>query len=229
MRLLIVEDEDDLRASLTEGLRMSHYAVDETADGEEALYLLTTEKYDLLLLDLNLPKVDGFTVLKQIRETNSELKILILSAKSNTLDKVHGLDLGANDYLTKPFDFIELEARIRNLLRRNFTQEKNQLTFRGLTLNISEGTVLVGDESLELTRKEFSILRYFLLNRDKIISQEELLEHIWDNRVNQFSSSIRVHIASLRKKLHGYLDGEIIGTKVGVGYYLVKEREPSDV
>lgn len=94
MRILIVEDEDDLRASLTEGLRMSHYAVDETADGEEALYLLTTEKYDLLLLDLNLPKVDGFTVLKQIRETNSELKILILSAKSNTLDKVHGLDLG---------------------------------------------------------------------------------------------------------------------------------------
>lgn len=229
MRLLVAEDDDDLRMALVEGLRMSHYAVDETADGEEALYLLTTENYDLLLLDLNLPKIDGFSVLKQIREKNENLKILILSAKSNALDKVQGLDLGANDYLTKPFDFIELEARIRNLLRRQFTQEKNRLTFRNITLDISEGTVAIDDQALKLTKKEFAILRYFLLNRDKMISQEELLEHIWDSRANQFSSSIRVHIASLRKKLHHYVDYEVIGTKIGVGYYLVKEGEASDV
>lgn len=229
MRLLVVEDDDDLRLALVEGLRMSHYAVDETADGEEALYLLTTEAYDLVLLDLNLPKIDGFSVLKQIRESNADLKILILSAKSNALDKVEGLDLGANDYLTKPFDFIELEARIRNLLRRQFIQENNILKFRNITLNISEGTVAIGDEALQLTKKEFAILRYFLLNRDKIISQEELLEHVWDSRANQFSSSIRVHIASLRKKLQHYVDYEVIGTKVGVGYYLVKEGGIGDV
>lgn len=227
--MLIVEDDDDLREGLIEGLRLSHYAVDSAKDGAEALYLLTTENYDLLVLDLNLPKLDGFSVLKAIREINSDLKILILSAKSSAVDKVQGLDLGANDYLTKPFDFIELEARIRNLLRRNFSQEQNLLTFRDIELNISKGEVFVKGKAIKLTKKEFSILRYFLLNMNKTISQEELIEHVWDSTVNQFSSSIRVHIASLRKKLTHCLTYEVIGTKVGIGYYLIKESEQADV
>ena len=181
------------------------------------------DKYDLVILDLNLPEMDGLEVLQQIREFDLELKVLILSARNTVSDKVHGLDNGANDYLTKPFDFEELEARIRNLLRRSFVQQNNILTYDKLKMSVSKQTVYINDEEVSLTKKEFSILQYFLLNPNKVISQEELIEHVWDSNANSFSGAIRVHIASLRKKIKTLLTYDLIETKVGAGYYL-KER-----
>lgn len=223
MKLLVVEDDSDLRSALVEGLRHSGYAVDEAENGEDALFQYETENYDLMILDLNLPKRDGFSVLEKIREADLEFKVLILSARNQAVDKVKGLDVGANDYLTKPFDFIELEARIRNLLRRQFIQEKTDLEVAGIKMSIDKNQVLVNGTELKLTKKEFSILRYLLMNPNKVVSQEELISHVWDSHANQFSSSIRVHIASLRKKLKEQLGYDVIGTKVGVGYYLVKK------
>ncbi|ODJ47789.1 DNA-binding response regulator [Brochothrix thermosphacta] len=223
MKLLVVEDDSDLRSALVEGLRHSGYAVDEAENGEDALFQYETENYDLMILDLNLPERDGFSVLEKIREADLEFKVLILSARNQAEDKVRGLDVGANDYLTKPFDFIELEARIRNLLRRQFIQEKTDLEVAGIKMSIDKNQVLVNETELKLTKKEFSILRYLLMTPSKVVSQEELISHVWDSHANQFSSSIRVHIASLRKKLKEQLGYDVIGTKVGVGYYLVKE------
>lgn len=223
MKLLIVEDDQDLRGALAEGLELSGYAIDQAEDGEEALFKYQTEAYDLMILDLNLPERDGFQVLEKIRENDLEFKVLILSARDQAEDKVRGLDVGANDYLTKPFEFIELEARIRNLLRRQFIQEKNDLSFDQVLLSVATNEVQVAGEALKLTKKEFSILRYLLLAGEKVVSQEELISHVWDSNVNPFSSSIRVHMASLRKKLKERLGYDIIGTKVGVGYYLREE------
>ncbi|MGX8833511.1 response regulator transcription factor [Amedibacillus sp. YH-ame6] len=227
MRILIVEDELELQSSIAEGLRLDGYAVDTCDNGSEACELCFVVTYDLIILDLNLPEMDGFEVLQQIRQYNSELKVLILSAKNSVSDKVKGLDSGANDYLTKPFAFVELEARIRNLLRRNFIQQDNILLFDKITLDLSKQKVFVDDTEVVLTKKEFSILQYFLLNQNKTISQEELIDHIWDSNVNSFSGAIRVHIASLRKKLKNVLTYDLIETKVGVGYFL-KERMDSE-
>lgn len=227
MRILIVEDEKELQSTIAEGLRLDGYAVDTCDDGKTACEMCFVEKYDLVILDLNLPEMDGLEVLQQIRKFDSELKVLILSARNTVSDKVHGLDKGANDYLTKPFDFEELEARIRNLLRRSFVQQNNILTYDKLKMNVSKQIVYINDEVVNLTKKEFSILQYFLLNPHKIISQEELIDHVWDSNANSFSGAIRVHIASLRKKIKSLLTYDLIETKVGAGYYL-KERADNE-
>lgn len=220
MKILIAEDETELRNAIAEGLRIDGYAVDTCDNGETASQLCFTEIYDLMILDLNLPKLDGFEVLAELRQHNAELKILILSARTSVLDKVKGLDYGANDYLTKPFEFAELEARIRNLLRRNFVQQDNILSYDRIKLNHSKHQVWVDETLMNLTKKEFSILQYFLMNPDKVISQEELMTHIWDSQVNSLSGAVRVHIASLRKKLVHLLGYDLIYTKIGSGYYL---------
>lgn len=223
MRILIVEDEIDLCNAIAEGLDIDGYAVDKCYDGESAFELISVEKYDLVILDLNLPKMDGIEILKAVRKQNNNLKILILSARDHVSDKVLGLDLGANDYLVKPFDFEELEARIRNLLRRKFIQEDNILEFKEISLDTSKRIAYVHKAPLALTKKEFALLEYFLLNRDKVISQEELMEHIWNMEADSFSNAVRVHIASLRKKIKGALGYDPIQTKIGEGYLLIKE------
>lgn len=223
MRILIVEDEIDLCNAIAEGLDIDGYAVDKCYDGESAFELISVEKYDLVILDLNLPKMDGIEILKAVRKQNNNLKILILSARDHVSDKVLGLDLGANDYLVKPFDFEELEARIRNLLRRKFIQEDNILEFKEISLDTSKRIAYVHKAPLSLTKKEFALLEYFLLNRDKVISQEELMEHIWNMEADSFSNAVRVHIASLRKKIKGALGYDPIQTKIGEGYLLIKE------
>lgn len=220
MRILIVEDEVDLCDSIAEGLQIDGYAVDTCYDGKDAYELMMVETYDLVVLDLNLPGMDGIDILSMVRKQNKEIKVLILSARGSVCDKVLGLDTGANDYLAKPFDFEELEARIRSLLRRSFTQENTILTLDKISLDTIKKVVFVNGRNVPLTKKEFSLLEYFLLNPSKVISQEELMEHVWNMEADSFSNAVRVHIASLRKKLKAELDYDPIATKIGVGYYL---------
>lgn len=220
MRILIVEDEIDLCDSIAEGLQIDGYAVDTCYDGSDAYELIMTETYDLVVLDLNLPGMDGIDILTEVRKQNKEVKILILSARDSVSNKVLGLDNGANDYLAKPFDFEELEARIRCLLRRSFTQEHAVLTFGKISLDTVKRTVTVNCSELSLTKKELALLEYLLLNPNKVISQEEMMEHVWNREADSFSNAVRVHIASLRKKLKTVLSYDPIMTKIGEGYYL---------
>lgn len=222
MRILVVEDELDLQEAIAEGLRIEGYAVDTCSNGEDAYELGYVENYDLIILDLNLPKMDGLKVLEKLRVENKELKVLILSARSSVNDKVKGLDIGANDYLTKPFAFAELEARIRNLLRRKFVQENSLLSCGNINIDLSKRTAFVGEKELILTKKEFALLEYFLLNQERVVSQEELIEHIWDGNADSFSGAIRVHIATLRKKMKALLNYDPIRTKIGAGYFITK-------
>lgn len=220
MRILIVEDEIDLCDTIAEGLQIAGYAVDTCYHGDAAYELISTETYDLVVLDLNLPGMDGIDILTEVRKTNKDIKILILSARSSVSDKVLGLDIGANDYLAKPFAFEELEARIRNLLRRSFVQENTVLLWNEISLDTVGRTVSVNGIDVTITKKEFALLEYLLLNQSKVISQEELMEHVWNMEADSFSNAVRVHIASLRKKLKIALGYDPIATKIGEGYYL---------
>ena len=220
MHLLVVEDERALCETIVRDLRRLAYSVDFCHDGEEALELLYTEHYDLVLLDLNLPGKDGMTVLRTLRQTDHEPRVLILSARSGVEDKVAGLDAGANDYLAKPFHLAELEARIRSLTLRQFTQQDVLLTCKDLTFDTRTRAASVKGQSLSLTRKETGILEYLMVHQGRPVSQEELMEHVWDNSVDNFSNSIRVHISSLRKKLRSGLGYDPIHNRIGEGYLI---------
>ena len=223
MHILVIEDEEQLCRSIAEGLRMNGYETDTCFDGNEGLELCMTESYDLILLDLNLPGTDGLDILQQFRTSDSTTPVLILSARGQIQDKVEGLDLGANDYLTKPFHFEELEARIRSLTRRKFIQEDICLKCGRIIFDTRTRKASVDDATLSLTRKESALLEYFLLHQGRIISPEEMIEHLWDGSVNSFSNSIRVHISSLRKKLRAALGFDPIQNKIGQGYILMEE------
>ncbi len=220
MRLLIVEDERDLRESLAEGLRIDGYYVDMAEDGESALDFLCCNEYDLVVLDLNLPDIHGFEILKYINEKWSDTKVLILTANVDIETKVDGFDLGASDYLTKPFHFQELEVRIKSLLRRKFYLEKATISCGDLKFDSAKRVVLVKGEEISLTKKETAIIEYLFYNKDKIVSSEDLIAHAWDDNVDYFSNSIRVHLTSLRKKLKNALGYNPIINKIGEGYYL---------
>ena len=225
MRLLVVEDEQSLREGIAKKLRLSGYEVDACEDGEEALDILASEQYDLILLDLNLPKVDGMTVLRTLRKTDLETPVLILSARSEISDKVEGLDAGANDYLAKPFHLAELEARVRSLTRRQFIQRNVCLRCGRLTFDTKSRLAMADGQPIPLTRKESGVLEYLLLHQGRPVSQEELIEHVWDSSVDAFSNSIRVHISALRKKLRTALGYDPIRNRIGEGYEL-EENEP---
>ena len=220
MRILIIEDETNLCNSIAEGLRMDGYEVDSCQDGLDALELCEAEHYDLILLDLNLPGMDGMEVLRRLHKEDEETRVLILSARGQIRDKVRGLDAGANDYLTKPFHFEELEARVRSLTRRKFIQKDVCLQCGEISFDTKARTAIAKGQSLSLTRKEAGLLEYLLLHQGQVISQEEMLEHLWDNSVNSFSNSIRVHISSLRKKLRTALGYDPIQNKIGQGYMI---------
>lgn len=223
MKILLVEDEELLSNAIVKGLRKYNYAVDCAYDGEEALELYHINQYDLMILDLNLPKIDGLEVLARIREHDSALRVLILSARSSIADKVAGLDSGSNDYLSKPFDFFELEARIRALLRQEVILKNVELSSGSLKLNTASRLVYWNNNQIDLTKKEFSILEYLMTHMDKIISAEELIEHVWDSDTNLFSNSFRFHISSLRKKLAAVSgDDNLIITIRNQGYSMAK-------
>lgn len=224
MRILVIEDETELNDSISDGLRIDGYEVDQAYDGEDGLFMATDEEFDLILLDLSLPNVDGIEILKHVRNVNALVPILILSARDQISEKVRGLDYGANDYLTKPFDFEELEARIRSLTRRKFVQESVYLDYKDIRLDTKSREVFVNNKEISLTKKEIGILEYLILNSERVVSQEELIEHLWDSSVNMFSNSIRVHISAIRKKLREELGYDIIQNKVGQGYILKGER-----
>jgi len=220
MHILIIEDEEQLCRSVAEGLRIDGYETDICFDGDEGLCLCMTENYDLILLDLNLPGRDGMELLRALRERDRETRVLILSARSRISDKVEGLDCGANDYLVKPFHLEELEARVRSLTRRSFVQHDALLSCGRVTFDTVKRTAQVNGEAVALTRKENGILEYLLLNQGRPVSQEELMEHVWDGSVDSFSNSIRVHISSLRKKLKAALGYDPILNRIGEGYLM---------
>ncbi|MBU9735949.1 response regulator transcription factor [Diplocloster agilis] len=228
MKLLIVEDEVLLSKSIAKGLRKLGYAVDCAFDGEEALELLEINTYDLMVLDINIPKINGLDVLKRIREAGSHLHVIILSAKNTVFDKVKGLDCGSNDYLTKPFDFLELEARIRNLLRQNTGFHDSVLRCGKMSIDTSAKKAYWDSALLDLTKKEYSILQYLLHHPDTVISAEDLIEHVWDSDIDLFSNSFRFHIHSLRKKIkEAGSTGEFITTVRGQGYMVSSCEEDS--
>ena len=218
MRILIIEDELDLLRDLSHGLELKGYAVDQAETGSIGFQMAMDEDYDLIVLDLNLPGMSGLEVLSRLRTEKPEIKILILSAEHELETKVAGGELGASDYLTKPFHFEELEARIRVLLNRKFIQESNLLRYHDLSMDTLKREVTVKGEPLPLTAKEMAILEYFLLNRERLISQQEIIEHVWNGDSDPFSNSIRVHLSALRKKLKSALGADPIRTKIGEGY-----------
>ena len=225
MRLLIVEDEKKLCDTVAKSLYQSGYEVDTCYDGNEALDYIFSEDYDLIVLDLNLPGKDGMDILRELRETNEETKVLILSARSQIADKVEGLDAGANDYLEKPFHLQELEARIRSLTRRKFVQKDVCLHCGEIKFNTKKREASAKEQFVPLTRKENGILEYLLLNQGRPVSQEELIEHVWDSSVDSFSNSIRVHISALRKKLRTVLGYDPIRNRIGEGYEIEGESK----
>ena len=224
MRILVIEDERALCETIVRSLKRLAYSVDFCYDGNKANELLGIEKYDLVLLDLNLPGADGMTVLQTLRQTDRDTGVLILSARCEVADKVEGLDAGANDYLTKPFHLEELEARIRSLTRRRFTQINVVLNCGKVAFDTKARVAVADGQELSLTRKEIGILEYLLLNQGRPVSQEELLEHVWDNSVDNFSNSIRVHISALRKKLRAALGYDPIRNRIGEGYVMEEEK-----
>ena len=218
MKLLIVEDEKELCDTVAKSLYGAGYEVDTCYDGNEALEYIFAEDYDLIVLDLNLPGIDGMDILRELRRTNEETKVLILSARSQIADKVEGLDAGANDYMEKPFHLQELEARIRSLTRRKFVQKDICLKCGEIEFDTKKREVCAKGEPVSLTRKENGILEYLLLNQGRPVSQEELIEHVWDASADSFSGAVRVHMSSLRKKLKAVLGYDPIVNKVGEGY-----------
>lgn len=199
--------------------------MDACGDGETASEYLAVEYYDLVLLDLNLPKIDGMTLLRNFRKENQETPVLILSARSEINDKVEGLDAGANDYLSKPFHLAELEARIRSLTRRQFIQRDVCLQCGKITYDTKSRIATVDGVAINLTRKETGVLEYLMLHQGRPISQEELIEHVWDSSVDSFSNSIRVHISALRKKLRAVLGYDPIRNRIGEGYEIEGESK----
>ena len=220
MRILLIEDEPELLHDLARGLALKGYAVDEAADGAEGLQRALDADYDLVVLDLNLPGMDGLRVLSELRAVKPQAKALILSANHHLETKLSGFALGASDYLTKPFHFEELEARIRVLINRQFVQQTTTLTYRDLSLDTLKRQAHACGEPLSLTAKEMGILEYFLLNQGRLVTQQDIVDHVWDGDANPFSNSVRVHLSALRKKLKAALGADPIRTKIGEGYLL---------
>lgn len=218
MRVLVVEDDLDLINLLEEGLTMYGYAVDKASDGDQAIEMAYIENYDIVILDINLPKKDGFEVLDEIRKFNQEVNIIMLTSRSDIDDRVKGLDFGANDYMVKPFDLKELDARMRALLRRKSVTESTILEAGNMKFDTASREAFVDNQKINLTQKETGILEYLFLNKERFVSSEELIDHVWDSNADSFSNSVRVHMSSLRKKIKELSGENKIQNVIGKGY-----------
>jgi DNA-binding response OmpR family regulator len=227
MKILVVDDEPDLLEQLRETLTNQRYDVDTADDGESALDKLFDNLYDLIILDIMLPFVDGLAILREIREANIDTPVLMLTAKGDVEDKIKGLDYGADDYLAKPFAIAELMARIRSLLRRASDHRDPLLTVSDIALNTKTRQVIRNGKSLELTPKEFSILEFLLYNQNRVISRFTLAEHVWGDEFDPFTMSnfIDVHIKNLRRKIDDSDKKKIIRTIRGIGFIIEDEPE----
>jgi len=215
MRILVVEDEHRIATTLKKGLEQERYAVDLAFSGNEGYDLASSEEYDLIILDLMLPGLDGLTVCKNLRREKKQTPILMLTAKSQTEDKITGLDAGADDYLTKPFAFAELLARVRALSRRPKQGVTEKLEVGALCLNSQTFEVKRGDQRVMLSSREFSILEYLMRNANVIVSKEQIINHVWDYDADILPNTVEVNIRNLRQKLG---KPELIQTVRGFGY-----------
>ena len=222
MKILLVEDEIDLNNVVTKYLKKNGYSIDSVFDGEEALDYLRYGEYDLVILDIMMPKVDGFEVIKKLRDKGNHTSVLMLTARDSADDKVKGLDLGADDYIVKPFDFNELMARIRAVVRRKYGNSSNKLMIGNLVLNTSEKSVTRGGKQIELTGKEYEVLEYLMQSKNRILSRDQIKEHVWDFDYEGDSNIIDVLIKNIRKKIDIEDGKQIIYTKRGLGY-VIKE------
>ena len=220
MRLLLVEDDYRIANFIAKGLRENAYAVDVAADGEAALYQTAISEYDLIILDVMLPKKDGFTVCREIRSAGSRTPILMLTARDAVEDRVSGLDGGADDYLTKPFAFQELLARLRALLRRNADVRPPKIIVRDLEIDTVSQRVRRGGKEITLTTKEYALLEYLARERGKVVGRAEIADHVWDENFDAFSNLIDVYIKRLRSKMDEHFDAQLIHTRRGAGYIL---------
>ena len=219
MRVLVVEDYEPLRRRIVQGLREAGYAADSAADGEEGLALATSTDYDVLVLDLMLPDVDGLTILKKVRDRGSACRVLILTARDTTRDKVQGLDLGADDYLVKPFSFEELLARVRALLRRRYG--KSPMVRAGdLEIDTAGRIVRAAGVVVDLTAREYSILEVLAMRADQIVTREEIADHIYDWARDIGSNVVDVYVGYIRRKLRDAGVQPPIRTHRGLGYSL---------
>jgi heavy metal response regulator len=223
MRILVIEDEKKVATFIKKGLVEEHYAVDTAFEGEEGLYLAEINEYDLIVLDLMIPKIDGFGVLKKIRERKNNVPILVLTAKDSIDDTVRGLDAGCDDYLTKPFAFAELLARIRALLRRDKKEKESVLRIADLSLSIVTHKVMRQGKEIELTSKEYTLLEYFMRNPEKVLTRTMISEHVWDYHFDSNTNVIDVYVNYLRKKIDKDFDPKLIHTIRGIGYMMKKE------
>lgn len=222
MRILYVEDEPDLSEAVCSGLRKRGYAVDAAYDGQEALDYYAVYGYDVIVLDLSLPGLDGLEVLRRIRQGDCKTKILILSARGAVNDRVTGLDMGANDYLTKPFDFLELDARIRTLSRIAYIQTANVLSCGGLSINMAAKEASYSAVKVPLTKKEYAILEYLMLHKNQVVDSRKLLEHGWDGSTELFPDTLKYHIHSIKRKLsEAGCPEQLLKNLRGVGYMVV--------
>jgi len=220
MRALIIEDDPGIRGFLVKGLREASFAVDSAEDGVASSAYLRSTDYDVILLDLMLPGKDGFSVLTELRAAGKSTPVICLTARDAVEDRIHGLDLGADDYLPKPFIFAELLARIRALLRRGSALAATPLCVADLTIDLLARSVERAGRRIDLTAREFALLEYLARNAGQVLTRTMLLDHVWDMNRDTFTNVVDVHINRLRKKIDSGFERPLIQTVRGVGYVL---------
>jgi DNA-binding response OmpR family regulator len=223
VKILIVEDEKNLAKILKKGLEEHSFTADLSFDGEEGLYMAETYIYDAVILDIMLPVIDGLTILDRLRKKKIDVPVLLLTARGEIEDRVKGLNTGADDYIVKPFDFSELLARLKAVIRRNKGKASPHITIDDLTIDLNSRTVKRGDMEIKLSAKEYNILEYLALNKGKIIRRTELIEHIYDMNFDLDSNIIDVYINYLRNKIDRGYNKKLIHTVRGVGYILKED------
>jgi len=222
LRILVVEDEVKITQFIKRGLKEEGYAVDIAADGEEGHFMLSSNEYDVIILDLMLPKIDGLTLCRELRKSGNSTPIIMLTAKDTVKDKVKGLDSGADDYLPKPFAFEELLARVRVVLRKKDGRVQTQLKVDDLSLDLLTHKVTRGDREIDLTVKEYALLEYLMRNAGNIVTRTMISEHVWDINFDTFTNVIDVYINYLRNKVDSGFENKMIHTVRGKGYLLKK-------